>query len=314
MGQQAVMFPGQGAQQVGMGKDVAERSAAARAVFDQANERLGFDLASLCFDGPAEEIEKTDIQQPAIFVTSVALWRAFVEAGGRADAFAYSGGLSLGEYTALHVAGAVSFEDALRLVRRRGQLMQEAATASPSGMVSLVGADETSAEALCAAVRQDEVLVCANFNCPGQVVISGAKAACERAVEAAGEHKLRAVTLPVAGAFHSPCMEPAAEGLWAVLTETRFSQPRMAVVSNVTGKPHENADSIREGLRRQLTAPVRWQHCVERMIADGVDSFVEVGPGKVLCGLLRKIDRSQKATPVNSAETAAAAATASAQT
>lgn len=295
----AVIFPGQGSQSVGMGRDVAVASQRARAVFDRANDLLGFDLAKLCFEGPADQLEKTDIQQPAIFVVSVAIWEAFIEAGGRREQFTWTGGLSLGEYTALHVAGAVEFAEALRLVRRRGQLMQEASVATPSGMVSLIGADEASAQALCDRARGDAVLAPANFNCPGQVVISGNIEACNRAVELASEYGCGAVALPVAGAFHSPLMEPAATGLDPVLTETEFQVPVLAVVSNVDAQKHGEPIAIRDSLRRQMTQPVLWQRCTERMIAEGVDQFFEMGPGRVLSGLIRKIDRKILTVSVN---------------
>ena len=290
-----------------MGRDVAEASERARAVFDRANDLLGFDLAKLCFEGPAEQLEKTDIQQPAIFVVSVAIWEAFIEAGGRREQFAWTGGLSLGEYTALHVAGALDFDAALRLVRRRGQLMQEASVASPSGMVSLVGADEASARALCDRARGDGVLAPANFNCPGQVVISGSKAACNRAMECASEFECRAVALTVAGAFHSPLMEPAASGLWPVLQETRFAAPAIAVIANVDAQRHRDAAGIRESLKRQVTQPVLWQRCVERMIAEGVDQFFEMGPGRVLTGLIRKINRKIPTVSVSTKDAIAGA-------
>ena len=217
MQRSAVIFPGQGSQSVGMGKDVVESSASARAVFQRANEVIGFDLSSVCFEGPAAELERTDVQQPAIFVTSVALWAAFVEAGGGLKHFSRTGGLSLGEYTALHVAGAMSFDDALKLVHRRGQLMQEAANASSGGMVSLIGATPSTAAELCDRARESDVLAPANFNCPGQIVISGSKTACERALGLAEEFECRAVSLPVAGAFHSGLMNPAARGRWYTL-------------------------------------------------------------------------------------------------
>jgi [acyl-carrier-protein] S-malonyltransferase len=299
MGQAAVIFPGQGAQVVGMGRDVAEASGRARGVYERANDVVGFDLTRLCFEGPADQLERTDIQQPAIFVASVAIWEAFLEAGGRREHFSRSGGLSLGEYTALHVAGALTFEDALRLVHRRGRLMQEASLASPSGMASLIGADEKAARALCDRARGDDVLAPANFNCPGQIVISGSKAACDRAIELASEFACRALALPVAGAFHSPLMEPAATGLWPMLQDTSFLNPVIPVIANVDSEYHDEPTSIRESLRRQITQPVLWQRCVERMIADGVDRFVEVGPGRVLTGLLRKIDRKMTAINVS---------------
>ncbi len=299
MGQAAVIFPGQGSQVVGMGQDVAEASARARAVFDRANEVLGFDLARLCFEGPAAELERTDIQQPAIFVASVALWEAYLEAGGERALFSRTGGLSLGEYTALHIAGAMSFDEALRLVRRRGRLMQEAALATPGGMVSLIGADEAAAAAVCDRARGDDVLAPGNFNCPGQIVISGGEAACERAVAVAGEVGCRAVPLPVAGAFHSPLMASAAAGLWPALQETSLTAPELPVIGNVDAEYHKDPATIRESLRGQVTQPVLWQRCIERMIADGVDHFVEVGPGRVLTGLMRKINRRMTAINIS---------------
>lgn len=290
-----------------MGREVAESSPRARSVFDRAGDLLGFDVAGLCFNGPAEKLEKTDIQQPTIFVVGVAIWEAYLEAGGRRDAFSWTGGLSLGEYTALHIAGALSFEDALRLVRRRGQLMQEASLASPSGMVSLVGADEASARALCERARQNEVLAPANFNCPGQIVVSGNLGACERAVELAVEFGCRAVALPVAGAFHSPLMEPAGKGLEGVLKETAFTSPALPVISNVDAERHGVPGAIRDALRRQVTQPVLWQRCIERMIAEGVTRFVEIGPGRVLTGLMRKIDRRLPIVNVSTADSIAKA-------
>ncbi len=303
MGKAAVIFPGQGAQVVGMGREAADSSARASAVFDRAGEVLGFDIAQVCFEGPAERLEQTDIQQPAIFVVSVALWEAFLEAGGSCDFFSWTGGLSLGEYTALHVAGALGFDEGLRLVRRRGELMQEAAEASPSGMVCLIGADREAADAVCDRARGSGVLGPANFNCPGQVVISGDKAACERATEAAPDFNCRAIELAVAGAFHSPLMKPAAEGLWPVLTETPFTKPEIPVIANVDAEPHGEPDAIRESLRRQVTQPVLWQRCVEHMMAGGVDRFVEIGPGRVLAGLMRKTDRKVPVMSINTCAT-----------
>ena len=306
----AVIFPGQGSQSVGMGRDLVDASPAAKDVFDRAREVLGFNIAKTCFEGPAERLEQTDIQQPAIFVVSVALWEAFLEAGlqagtasafGSRSAFIVTGGLSLGEYTALYVAGAVGFEDCLKLVQRRGQFMQGAAEAAPGGMVSLIGVDEDAAKAVCDKARGDDVLAPANFNCPGQVVISGSQAACDRAVEAAdeagqqaGSAHCRAIALPVAGAFHSPLMASAAEGLWPVLQETHFTEPGIPVIANVSGERHAGVGAIRDSLRKQVTQPVLWQRCVERMMAMGVVRFVEVGPGRVLTGMMRKIDRQSR--------------------
>lgn len=307
MSKSAVIFPGQGSQSVGMGQDFAESSQAAQEVFQRADDVLGFSLSGMCFDGPATELERTDIQQPAIFVTGVAIWESFLAAGGSRDQFSFAGGLSLGEYTALHVAGAMSFEDALRLVHWRGQLMQEAATASPSGMVSIIGADEATANDLCDKARGDGVLAPANFNCPGQIVIAGSKDACERVVGFAEAASCRAIPLAVAGAFHSPLMASAAEGLSSVLADTPIQAPVLPVISNVTANYHGDPDSIRESLRRQVVEPVRWQRCIERMIADGVERFVEFGPGRVLTGLMRKIDRKRTTINISTAESLAAA-------
>lgn len=303
----AVLFPGQGSQVVGMGRDVAESSERARGVFDRANEILGFDLAALCFEGPAEKLEKTDIQQVAIFVTSVALWEAFLGAGGRRELFARTGGLSLGEYTALHIAGAVDFEKCLRLVRHRGQLMQDAAVAVPSGMICLVGADEAAAYEVCERARDADVLAPANFNCPGQIVLSGSSSACARALTIATEVGCRAIELPVAGAFHSPIMNSAAEGLWPTLEATEFQPPEIPVVANVNAEDHGTPAMIRESLKKQIVRPVLWQKCVENMVSAGIERFVEVGPGRVLTGLMRKIDRKKIAINISTADSVASA-------
>lgn len=307
MSKNALIFPGQGAQVVGMGRDVFEADGSAKSIFMRANELLGFDLAALCFDGPTEELERTDIQQPAIFVTSAALWSAFQAAGASLDEFAFTGGLSLGEYTALYAAGAMSFEDAVRVVRRRGELMQAAAVAAPSGMVSLIGADEEKAQAVCDAARGDAVLAPANFNCPGQIVVAGDQAACARVVAAAETQGCRAVALAVAGAFHTSLMQSAADGLEKVLADVNIQAPRLPVAANVDGSYHGDPDAIRSSLVRQVTHPVRWQRCIETMIEDGADRFVEVGPGRVLTGLLRKINRRIPAVNVSSVESLAAA-------
>ncbi len=283
-----------------MGKDVAAASSAAASVFRRADDMLGFELSKACFEGPECDLTRTDIQQPAIFVTSVAIWEALLERGVRADALLGScAGLSLGEYTALHVAGSLGFEEALKLVRRRGELMQEAAAAGPGGMVSIIGGDRATVEALCADAAGDDALVAANYNCPGQIVISGAAAACERAVAAAANHGLRAVMLKVAGAFHSPLMAAAADGLRAVLEATPIAPPRCPVIANVDASPHTEANAIRDALRRQVTSAVRWQQSIERLIEQGFDCFVEIGPGRVLTGLMRKINRKVQAVNVS---------------
>lgn len=300
MKKSAVLFPGQGAQSVGMGRDVAAAYPAAAEVFERADASLGFGLSRLCFEGTAEELTRTDVQQPAIFTVGVAIWRALESVGAAVEPVC-AAGLSLGEYTALQVAGAVGFEDGLRLVRRRGELMQEAAAGRKGAMASVIGGDPEKVRALCEKAAEGETLSPANYNCPGQIVISGAAEACERAVSMASEFGLRAVLLKVAGAFHSALMAPAAEGLSAELEKTAFQCPSRPVYSNVTGQPHGNEASIKERLAAQLTEPVLWQDSIRRMIADGVTSFVEVGPGRILTGLLRKIDRSVECVNVQTA-------------
>ncbi len=301
MVKQAILFPGQGSQCVGMGRDVAEASDAARDVFQRADEVLGFSLSGTCFEGPEEKLECTDLQQPAIFVTSVAIWEALRERGASVDCFGAGAGLSLGEYTALYVAGALSFEAGVRLVYRRGQLMQEASDANPSGMVSLIGADAEKADRLCRLAGQGQVLAPANFNCPGQIVISGAKDACVRALELAGEVGCRAVALKVAGAFHTDLMASASEGLSEALQAATIRPPRIPVLANVSGEPHGTPEAIRDALVQQLRRPVLWQRSMERLIDEGCTRFVEVGAGRVLKGLMRKIDRSKEVVNVGTA-------------
>lgn len=292
---QAAIFPGQGAQLIGMGKDVADAHPAAREVFAQADEILGFPISELCFHGPDERLGATDIQQPAIFTTSVAVFRAARQVGAlAADAFAAMGGLSLGEYTALHLAEAIRFDDALRLVYRRGQLMQQAAEAQRGSMVTILGLDEAQVMALCEKVRPAGRVGPANFNCPGQIVISGELGGCNAVAAAVEGFGGKAVPLKVAGAFHSELMKPAADALREVLSQTEFHSPRCRVIANVDAEYHRDPASIRESLYRQVFSPVRWQMCVERLIQDGITSFSEIGPNRVLTGLMRKISREAK--------------------
>ncbi len=313
MGKTAILFPGQGAQTVGMLADVAGDGAvhgrpqvvqAARAVFDQANAVLGFDLAGVCLTGPQERLNATDVAQPALFAASVAMWKA-MQAAGLADRYKpdAAAGLSLGEYTALWLAECFSFEDGLRIVRARGELMQAAATAASSGMVSIMGLEEPAVQVLCGRARQPgEVLSPANFNCPGQIVVSGSSAACERVLQLAQEAGGRGIALKVAGAFHSDLMRPAAEKLAGVLGGVRIKSPRIPVLSNVTGSYHEpDPDRVRQLLIEQVTCPVRWEQGVRRLLADGFGRFVEVGPGRVLTGLLRKIERGVETVNVSDA-------------
>ncbi|MEN0021272.1 MAG: ACP S-malonyltransferase [Planctomycetota bacterium] len=313
-----LLCPGQGAQSVGMGKAWADASPEARAIFERADAVLAADdvwnetaaLSSLCFDGPADTLNKTNVAQPALYTAAIASWHGWCAAEGWDPAsapIAAAAGLSLGEYTALHLAGAFDFETGLSLVALRGRAMQDAAEASASGMVALIGADEASAQALCDAVLEghpEDVLVVANLNAPGQVVISGSKAACDRAVEAASDHSLKATPLSVAGAFHSPLMAPAAERLAAKLVDTQIAQPRCPVLANVAGTPHAPTDpadsgtigeTIRLRLVEQLTGSVRWADNL-RWILDNVSAPLhELAPGKTLAGILRRIERSAKA-------------------
>lgn len=305
---QIILCPGQGAQAVGMGKAWCDASPEARHVFEQADRtlgnRLGSPLSKLCFDGPPDRLNQTDASQPAIYVTSVACWRGLLarsNMGNGEQPLAAAAGLSLGEYTALHLSGAISFEEGLELVTLRGRAMQDAAEASPGAMVALIGASEEQADQICAAARGDGILVCANFNSPGQIVLSGHKVACERAAKAAEGMGLRATILPVAGAFHSPLMAPAAERLNAALARTTIHAPRCPVVSNVTARPHAaDAHPIDQTIRRrlveQLTSPVRWSHSCQWIISNVKGDFVEVAPGKTLAGLMRRIDKSIKVT------------------
>ncbi|MBN2448565.1 MAG: ACP S-malonyltransferase [Phycisphaerae bacterium] len=296
----AAVFPGQGAQLVGMGKDVADAFPEAAATFAQADDLLGYKLSELCFNGPADRLNATDIQQPAIFTTSVAIFRAAVAAGRFApDGFAAMAGLSLGEYTALHLAGALPFEDALQLVQRRGQLMQQAAEQSQGGMVSIMGLDEDKVRELCERVSSHGRVGPANFNCRGQIVISGDQSACEAACARVEDFGGKAIPLKVAGAFHSVLMQPAADALCEPLDKADFATPNCRVVANVDAEYHQGPDTIRVALCRQVTHPVRWQMCIERLIADGCDQFWEVGPNRVLTGLMRKIDRSVDMTNIS---------------
>lgn len=298
-----VLCPGQGSQAVGMGRAWVDASGAARETFEAADKilagQLGAPLSALCFDGPAETLNRTDVSQPAIYACSIAAWRGMAELGSEPFSLKATAGLSLGEYTALHLAGALGFEEGLRLVTLRGRAMQDAAEATPGGMLALIGCDEDQANDVCEKARGDGVLVCANFNAPGQVVLSGDADAIGRAEAAAKDAGLRATPLPVAGAFHSPLMEPAADRLAEALADAPINAEALAscpVYSNVTAKPHEqDAASIRRRLAEQLTHPVRWAQGCQNMVADGLGegtSWHEMAPGKSLMGMMKRIDRS----------------------
>lgn len=291
----AAIFPGQGAQHPGMGRDLAEAFPRARELFARADEVLDMPLSEHCFTGSEEVLNRTDVCQPGIFLVSVATMEVLRDEGRVEPAdFMAAAGLSLGEYTALWYAGAVDFEDGLRLTRLRGELMQKASEAEPSGMTSILGLEEAAVEEVCAAVREEGGVVCvANLNSPGQVVISGAQAAVDVATErlkTAGAR--RAIPLPVAGAFHSSLMASASEGLSEKLEETEIRPARIPVISNVTAEPVVDPGEIRAALVRQLVSPVRWARSMQRLIAEGYSEFVEPAPGRVLAGLMKKIDRS----------------------
>ena len=273
----AFLFPGQGAQAVGMGRQLAESLPAARALYDRANEILGYDLAHLCFTGPAEELDATDVSQPALFVTSLAAIEQL-----RKDqpdvvlACEATAGLSLGEYTALVFAGVIEFEAGLRLVQERGSAMQDASDAVPSGMVSVLGLELAQVEELCDRARGDDILQVANLLCPGNIVISGNNAACQRAADMAPTAgAMKAIPLAVAGAFHTPIMAPAVERLAAALADVRMSKPTIPVVSNVDGRPHEDPEEIRQLLVQQVVSPVRWEDSLRWLLANGVDQFMK---------------------------------------
>lgn len=287
-----ILCPGQGAQTVGMGRAICDAWPPARELFDLAVRMLGFDVAAACFDGPEETLNRTDVSQPALYVTGVACFRAAAAAGRlNPDNVAVCAGLSLGEYTALHLAGALSFEDGLRLVAARGRFMQEAAEACAGGMVAIIGAAEDAVLDICRRCADGQVLAPANYNAPGQVVVSGHAEACARAAAAAEAAGFRAVPLKVAGAFHSPLMRRAAERLAAELDRTPLSSPRVPVYANVTAAPHAGPAEIRRLLVEQLTHPVRWQQTMESLIARGPMRFVELAPGRTLAGLARRISR-----------------------
>ncbi len=277
-----------------MGKRLAESLPAARALYDRAGEVLGYDLAKLCFEGPAEELDSTVRSQPALFVTGLAAVEALrAEAPDVVLACEATAGLSLGEYTAMVFAGVMDFEDGLRLVHKRGSAMQEAADATPSGMVSILGLERVEVEALCEKARGDGVLEIANLLCPGNIAISGTNAACERAAEMAQSFgAMRAMPLAVAGAFHTNIMKPSESKLAEALADVTMHPPRIPVVANLDARPHDNPEEIRKLLMRQVLEPVRWEDSMRYLVSEGFDQFYEVGPGRVLRGLLRRIDRT----------------------
>lgn len=296
----AYVFPGQGSQWAGMGRDLYDRFGSAKAVFVQADEILAFPLSRLCFEGPEDELRQTVNAQPAIVTVSLACLAAIRDVGGgsRLPAPAFVAGHSLGEYTALAAAGALDFATAIYLARERGQLMHQAALKEPGGMLAVIGLDEASLAEICARTGTR----IANINCPGQLVLSGAKESLARAAalaEAGGAR--RTVLLPVSGAFHTPLMQPAADGMSRVIATVSFREPLTPIVANTTARAVTTVELVKEELLAQLCNGVQWQRSIEYMIDNGVSTFIEIGPGRVLSGLIRRINRSVKTMNIGDA-------------
>jgi [acyl-carrier-protein] S-malonyltransferase len=295
MARAAFLFPGQGAQYVGMAKALVESLPAARCLFEKAAAILGYDLLAVCAEGPAERLNSTAVSQPAIFVASLAALESLRSTNPDAEKESVAtAGLSLGEYTALAFANAITFDEGLRLVRQRGQAMQEASDATPSAMISIVGPELAKVEELVAATKAQvptETLQIANFLCPGNTVVSGGRSACDVLERLATDAGARAIRLAVAGAFHTPLMRPADEKLATALASVTIKSPRVPVWSNVDAKPHTDPGEIRGLLVRQVLQPVLWEATVRGLLEAGCDRFYEIGPGRVLAGLLKRIQR-----------------------
>jgi [acyl-carrier-protein] S-malonyltransferase len=291
MASSAFLFPGQGAQSVGMARDLCARLPRAKQLFDQAATVLGYDLFALCVNGPAEKLNSTVVSQPAIFVASLA---ALEELRGKEaeSTCTATAGLSLGEYTALVFAGALDFADALRVVQRRGEAMQAASDATPSGMVSVLGLDQGKVEELCAAARPRGIIEVANLLCPGNIAVSGANETLDEVERLAPEFgAMKTIRLAVAGAFHTQLMKPADEKLAQALAGVEIRRPRLPVWSNVDARPHTEQEEIRTLLVRQVIQPVLWEQTMRNLLAAGVERFYEIGPGRVLAGLLKRVQR-----------------------
>ncbi len=310
MAEQALawLFPGQGAQEVGMGRDLFDASPPARDLFETANSVLGYSISELCFEGPSERLQQTSFAQPALFTVSLACLAAARALGDPAEAqTTYMAGHSLGEYTALVAADALGFEEGLRLVAERGRIMQEAAEQSSGAMAAIIGLDEAAVTAICGETGAE---VC-NLNAPGQIVIGGAVEAVTGAMTLALERGARrGIRLNVSGAFHTALMKPAAEGMARAVAKATLSNPRVPIIANTTAEPLDTAEALRDELVQQLTQPVRWQQSIEALRARGVTSVIEFGPGRVLTGLARRIDRSlavQNVSDIGSARSLEAA-------
>lgn len=295
----AFLFPGQGAQSVGMARSLCDSLPAAKQLFDRAADVLGYDLLAVCTDGPTERLNATDVSQPAIYVASLAALESLKATDPSAvESCAGTAGLSLGEYTALAFAGALSFIDGLRVVQARGQAMQAAADTKPGGMVSVLGLERTDVEAICASASDAGLVRVANLLCPGNVAVSGDRAAMAEVERLAAEQGARTVRLAVAGAFHTDLMKPADERLAAALGGVGLKPPRVPVWSNVDARPHTDPDEIRGLLVRQVVSPVLWEESIRALMADGFDKFYEIGPGRVLAGLLKRVQRKADCTNV----------------
>src|SRR5688572_3250606 len=306
MSKTALLFAGQGAQEVGMGRDLAAQFPSAKGWFERANAALGYDLAKVCFEGPESELTRTENAQPGIFLVA---WVAFELLKEKVPGLEFhaTAGLSLGEFTALAAAGAMSFEDGLRVVRERGRFMQEACEVSQGGMAAIIGLDEVATRKVC----EEAGAFLANLNCPGQIVISGPSEKLQQACELAkARGAKRALPLTVAGAYHSPLMKPAQAKLEASLKSISLSAPKVPVVSNVTARPHGGPDEIRQRLVEQVTSSVRWEESMRYLLAQGFTRFIELGPGAALSGFMKRIDKS--AQMLNVADVASLEATAKA--
>jgi [acyl-carrier-protein] S-malonyltransferase len=295
----AYVFPGQGSQSVGMGLDLYQNYDAAKAVFEQADSALGFPISKLCFEGPEDELVKTVNAQPAIVTVSFACLEAASSLNGGLPLASFVAGHSLGEYTALAAAGVLDFEHTVYLARERGRLMHEAGQITPGGMAAIIGLDEGPLAEVC----QQTGARIANINCPGQIVISGAKGKLERAMELAREKGAhRAIPLQVSGAFHTELMQPAVDGMAEIMAQLSFNDPTIPIVGNTTAKPLTTAGAVKEELLNQLCNCVQWQRSVEYMISDGVSGFIEIGPGRVLAGLIKRIDRDVNISNIGDVE------------
>lgn len=299
----ALIFPGQGAQYVGMGRDLYEQYPAVKVIYEKANKILGFDIAKICFEGPKEELTRTDICQPAILITSIAALRS-LESILSSPILPYAAlGLSLGEYTALVCAGSFTFKDGVHLVRKRGEFMEEASRENPGNMASIIGLPLKETEKVC----EEAGAQIANLNCPGQIVISGVKKKVEAALSLARERGAkRAIPLEVSGAFHSDLMEPAANKLKLEIDKINICAPKIKVISNVTARYEISSKEIRDNLVAQVKSPVLWEDSIRFLVGEGIKKFIEVGPGKVLAGLLRRIDSTLECFNVETAADVAA--------